>query len=81
MNQTLTLAARLIAGDRHDEASATFTELNDAGEGFDPDGEIDEWELVSRASNMDEVSVYADGDDAILVADAGGQWAVRVSAS
>lgn len=75
-----TLAARLLDGDRHDEATSTFTRLNDEGEGFDPDGEIADWELVSRASNMDEVSIYADGDDAVLVGDAGGLWAVRVSA-
>ena len=81
MNQTLTLAARLLDGDRNDEASATFTQLNDAGEGFDPDDDLAGWELVYRAQNMDEVSIYADGDDAILVGDAGGLWAVRVSAS
>jgi len=26
------------------------------------------------------VSIYADGDDAVVVGDAGGLWAVRVSA-
>jgi len=76
MNQTL--AARLLDGDRNDEASATFTRLNNAGEGFDPDDDdLAGWELVYRAQNMDEVSIYADGDDAILVGDAGGAWAVR----
>lgn len=75
-----TLASRLLDGDRNDEASDTFTELNDAGEGFDPDDDLADWELVYRAQNMDEVSIYADGDDAILVGDADGLWAVRVSA-
>lgn len=76
-----TLASRLIDGDRDDEAPATFSRLNDAGQGFGPDDDdLAEWELVSRAANMDEVSIYADGDDAILVGDAGGLWAVRVSA-
>jgi hypothetical protein len=75
-----TLAARLLNGDRNDEATGTFSELNDAGEGFDPDDDLAGWELVARAANMDEVSIYADGDDAILVGDAGGLWAVRVSA-
>lgn len=75
-----TLASRLLDGDRNDEASATFTELNDDGEGFDPDDYIGDWELVYRAQNMDDVSIYADGDDAILVGDADGLWAVRVSA-
>jgi len=76
-----TLAARLLDGDRHDEASATFTRLNNEGEGFYlHDDDLSDWELVSRASNMDEVSIYADGDDAVLVGDAGGAWAVRVSA-
>jgi len=75
-----TLAARLLDGDRDDEASSTFDRLNSAGEGFDPDAEIEDWNLVSRATTDDEVSVYADGDDAILVGDANGAWAVRVSA-
>tara|TARA_R110000868_G_scaffold382146_1_gene648627 strand:- start:96 stop:350 length:255 start_codon:yes stop_codon:yes gene_type:complete len=81
MNQNLTLAARLLDGDRNDEASSTFTQINNDGEGFDPDDDLAGWELVYRAQNMDEVSIYADGDDAILVGDAGGLWAVRVSAS
>jgi hypothetical protein len=76
-----TLAARLLNGDRNDEATSTFSKLNDAGEGFDPDDDdLAGWELVSRAANMDEVSIYADGDDAVVVGDAGGLWAVRVSA-
>jgi hypothetical protein len=75
-----TLAARLLNGDRNDEATSTFSKLNDAGEGFDPDEALAGWELVSRAANMDEVSIYADGDDAVVVGDAGGLWAVRVSA-
>lgn len=76
-----TLASRLLDGDRNDEASATFSRLNDAGEGFDPDDdEILNWELVYTAQNVDEVSIYADGYDAILVDIAGGFWAVRVSA-
>jgi hypothetical protein len=75
-----TLAARLLNGDRNDEATSTFSKLNDAGEGFDPDEDLAGWELVSRAANMDEVSIYADGDDAVVVGDAGGLWAVRVSA-
>jgi hypothetical protein len=75
-----TLAARLLNGDRNDEATSTFSKLNDAGEGFDPDDDLAGWELVSRAANMDDVSIYADGDDAVVVGDAGGLWAVRVSA-
>lgn len=74
-----TLASRLLDGDRNDEAVSTFGYLNNAGEGFDPDGELADWELVYRAQNMDEVSIYADGDEAILVGDADGLWAVRVS--
>ena len=74
-----TLAARLLDGDRDDEAGPTFTRLNNAGEGFDPDDDLGGWDLVYRAQNDTEVSVYADGDDAILVGDANGAWAVRVS--
>ena len=74
------LAARLLDGDRDDEAGPTFTRLNNAGEGFDPDDDLGGWDLVYRAQNDTEVSVYADGDDAILVGDANGAWAVRVSA-
>ena len=73
-----TLAARLLDGDDA-EASATFSRLNNEGEGFDPAEEIADWDLVSRAQNDTEVSIYADGDDAILVGDANGPWAVRVS--
>ena len=76
---TPTLAARLLDGDRDDEASAIFTRLNNAGEGFDPDDDLGDWDLVYRATTDDEVSIYADGDDAILVGDANGAWAVRVS--
>ena len=74
-----TLAARLLDGDRDDEAGPTFTRLNNAGEGFDPDDDLGDWDLVYRATADDEVSIYADGDDAILVGDANGAWAVRVS--
>jgi hypothetical protein len=74
------LAARLLDGDRNDEASKTFTQLNSNGEGFDPDDDLPDWTCVYRARTVDEVSIYADGDDAILVGDAGGSWAVRVSA-
>jgi hypothetical protein len=75
-----TLAARLLDGDRDDEASSTFSRLNNAGEGFDPDDEIAAWDLVYRAQNDTEVSIYEDGYDAILVGDVNGPWAVRVSA-
>ena len=74
-----TLAARLLDGDRDDEAGPTFSRLNGEGEGFDPADEIEDWDLVYRATTDTEVSVYADGDDAILVGDANGAWAVRVS--
>lgn len=74
------LACRLLNGDPNNEAISTFGYLNDAGEGFDPDDDLADWELVYRAQNMDEVSIYEDGYDAILVADANGPWAVRVSA-
>jgi hypothetical protein len=76
---TLTLAARLLDGDRNDEASAIFSRLNNDGEGFEPDeDDLASWDLVYRAQNMDEVSIYEDGNDAILVGDADGLWAVRV---
>ena len=73
------LAARLIAGDRNDEANSTFDTLNNAGAGFDPDDEIADWDLVYSAKNINEVSIYKDGYDAVLVGDAHGLWAVRVS--
>ena len=73
------LAARLLDGDRNDEASKTFTQLNSNGEGFDPDDEIADWDLVYSAKNINEVSIYKDGYDAVLVGDAHGLWAVRVS--
>jgi len=79
-----TLAERLLDGDDA-EASATFSRLNDEGEGFDPAEEISEWKLVWLADSTDGVAVYRDGDDAILVATDGSgdddsRWAVRVSA-
>ena len=81
--EELSLAARLLQGDR-DDASATFIRLNNAGEGFDPT-EISEWKLVWLADSTDGVAVYRDGDDAILVGTDGSgdddsRWAVRVSA-
>jgi len=80
-----TLAARLLDFDRGGEADETYQRINDAGDGFDPTREIDAWTLVYRAQNTDEVSIYADGDDAILVGTDGmgdddSRWAVRVSA-
>ena len=77
--EKMSLAARLLDGDRDDEAGPTFTRLNNQGEGFDPADDLADWDLVSRAQNDTEVSIYADGDDAILVGDANGAWAVRVS--
>ena len=71
--------------DDQKEAGRLFQRLNNAGEGFDPEDDIADWDLVYRAQNDTEVSIYADGDDAILVATDGSgdddsRWAVRVSA-
>ena len=79
-----TLAERLLDGD-DDLSSATFSRLNDEGEGFDPAEEISEWKLVWLAGSTDGVAVYRDGDDAVLVGTDGSgdddsRWAVRVSA-
>lgn len=66
------------------DLSAAFSALNDAGEGFDPTDEIKSWRRVRRAETTDDVAVYRDGKDAILVGtDASGdddsRWAVRIS--
>jgi len=79
-----TLAERLLDGDDA-EASATFTRLNSEGEGFDPTEEIGGWKLVWLPDSTDGVTVYRDGDDAVLVGTDGSgdddsRWAVRVSA-
>ena len=79
-----TLAERLLDGDDA-EASATFSRLNDQGDGFDPAEEIAGWKVVWLADGTDGVAVYQDGYDAILVATDGSgdddsRWAVRVSA-
>jgi hypothetical protein len=78
------LAERLLDGD-DDLSSATFTRLNSEGEGFDPTEEIGEWKLVWLAGTTDDVAVYRDGDDVVLVGTDGSgdddsRWAVRVSA-
>ena len=80
-----TLASRILDGDSEDEANDTYRQINDAGDGFDPTSRIDSWELVYASSSTDHVSIYRDGDDAILVGtngmgDEDSRWAVRVSA-
>ena len=64
--------------------SAEFSARNNAGEGFDPSGEIDGWALVFGAATTDDVAVYRDGDDAVLVGtdgsgDEDSRWAVRIA--
>jgi len=44
-------------------AAAAHSLLNNRGEGFDPTGDIDGWELVYEARTTDEVSVYRHTDD------------------
>lgn len=78
------LAEQLLDGD-DDLSSATFSRLNDQGEGFDPAEEIGGWKVVWLADGTDGVAVYQDGYDAILVGTDGSgdddsRWAVRVSA-
>jgi len=78
------LAERLFDGDDA-EASATFSRLNNEGEGFDPADEIAGWKVVWLADDTNGVAVYRDGDDAILVGTDGSgdeesRWAVRVCA-
>ena len=55
-----------------------FRAGNDAGEGFNPDDEIESWGWVYTSD--EGIDLYQDGNDAVLVADVNGPWAVRVSA-
>lgn len=75
-----TLAQRLLDFDRLGEADETFRRLNNAGYGFDPSDEMDGWTLIYRAQHNSEVSIYRDNEEAVLIGDANGPWAVRVSA-
>jgi len=76
-----TLASRILDGDSEGEANDTYQ--RDAGDGFDPTSRIGFWELVYASSSTDQVSIYRDGDDAILIGTDGmgdddSRWAVRV---
>jgi hypothetical protein len=66
------------ANDLRTAANLAWHAANNAGEGYDPEGE-DLGDLVLAATSDDQVSIYRDGDDVILVGDASGAWAVRVT--
>lgn len=61
-------------------AVAVYRDLNNAGEAFDPEGWEWSWELARKATSTDDVDVFTDGHDLILVGTdgAGTRWAVRV---
>ena len=67
------------ADDLRTAANLAWHASNNAGEGYDPEGE-DLGDLVLAATSDDHVSIYRDGEDVVLVGDAGGAWAVRVRA-
>jgi hypothetical protein len=60
-------------------ASRAWEAGNNANDGFDP-VLYDYGDLVLLADSDDQVSIWLDGDDVILVGDANGPWAVRVLA-
>jgi hypothetical protein len=70
-------------------AVRAFDIENNAGRGFDPASEIDDWTLVRSASSTDDVSVYSDrfgGDVWVFCVGTDGtgsddsRWAVQVGA-
>ena len=67
------------ADDLRTAANLAWHAANNAGEGYDPEGE-DLGDVVLVGQSDDQVSIYRDSDDVILVGDAGGAWAVRVRA-
>ena len=67
------------ADDLRTAADLAWHAGNNAGEGYDPEG-YDLGDVVLLGDSDDQVSIYRDGDDVILVGDAGGWWAVRVRA-
>lgn len=79
---TITAAELLSIRDANDlrtVANLAWHAANNAGEGYDPEGE-DLGDVVLLGRSEDEVSIYRDGEDVVLVGDANGWWAVRVRA-
>ena len=60
------------------DRNARFAAGNNAGEGFDPDAEIEGVAAEYSAQTDDDVSVYVVGGKAILVGDANGSWGVSI---
>ena len=60
-------------------ASRAWEAGNNAGDGFDP-VLYDYGDLVLLMDSDDQVSIWLDSDDVILIGDANGAWAVRVGA-
>ncbi len=78
MNAT-DLFLSFTATDLQTTAIALWRAGNNAGDGFDP-GSADFGEPLWSAESDDQVSVYRDGDDAVLIGQVNGEaWAVRVS--
>jgi len=71
------LLAIADADDLRSSANCAWHLGNNAGDGYDPEGD-DLGELVLAAVADDQVAIYRDGDDVILVGDSNGPWAVRV---
>ena len=67
------------ADDLRAAANLAWHAANNAGEGYDPEGE-DLGDVVLVGQSDDQVSIYRDGEDVVLVGDANGWWAVRVRA-
>jgi hypothetical protein len=78
MNITATsLLAIANADDLRSAANCAWHAANNAGEGYDPEGD-DLGELVLAAVADDQVAIYRDGDDVVIVGDSNGPWGVRV---
>jgi hypothetical protein len=73
------LLAIFDANDLRAAASRAWRAANNAGDGYDWQG-IDREELVLAADADDQVHIYRDGNDVILVGNSNGPWAVRVRA-
>ena len=70
-------AADVLANARNcdwSDAAFAFRIVNNAGDGFDPEGD-----LGTLIGSEDGLSVYDDDGDAVIVDD-DGAWAVRISA-